>query len=98
MDKSITIEDRERKDYEKEIVNLRLHEEAVIPREHFPYALFLTYEANYHYYGRVFVQNEVKQTIDSLYFQLTQEEDNIRVRRVAEREYLEALSNAMMRR
>lgn len=100
MDKTITpMEARERIDYSKEICSLSLHEKAVIPREFFPFAIFITSEINEHYYGRVFVWNSEKDRISSLYFKFEQvDPENITIQKIAEREYLEELSNSMLRR
>ena len=99
MDKTISIEEKETKDYEVEVVNLKLHEKAVIPREFFPYSLFIRSEIGDHYYGRIFLYEEPKGYMVSLYFKLEQDEpENIIVEKIAEREYLEELSNAMLRR
>ena len=99
MDKTISIEEKETKDYEVEVVNLKLHEKAVIPREFFPYALIIKTEIGEHYYGKIFVFNEQKLNMEALYYRIEQDDtDNIKIQRIAEREYLEELSNSMLRR
>lgn len=98
MEKSIPIEDREKKDYEKEIIELRLHENAVVPKEFFPYSLFITSRVGEQYYGRVFVYDQDRLRQDCLYFRIEQDQDEITVRRIAEREYYEVVANEMMRK
>ena len=97
MESSLTTEDNEYRDFEMEIINLRVNEKGVIPERHFPYKILTITKTGERYYARLLNWNERRLRQENLYYELEQDNpEYITVVKITEREYYEALANQMM--